>query len=117
MGCSDGGHFAFYLGVNFPGTFGLAGGQSSSITDAITLPIRNGPKLPLRFSIDVGTYDIRDATFDLLKLNREFRDLLLSKGYAVTYAEYHEGHSWGNWRAHVANPLERFPAVASGKRR
>ncbi len=120
MGCSDGGHFALWLGVEYPETFGLAGGQSSTITDLLRAPIQRGPKLPVRFYVDVGTYDILDSSYDFLKLNREFRRLLDSKGYDVTYAEYHEGHSWGNWRAHIANLLNALlpyePALQKRKR-
>jgi enterochelin esterase family protein len=110
MGSSDGGHIAMFLAVNNPGTFGLVGGQSSTITDLIREPVRTGPKIPVKFYIDVGTYDISSESFRLLQLNREFRDLLVRKGYAVTYAEYHEGHSWGNWRAHTGDILRTlFP--------
>ncbi len=87
MGPSDGGHIALYLAVNYPGTFGLVGGQSSTITDLIREPVRTGPKIPVKFYIDVGTYDISSESFRLLQLNREFRDLLVRKGYTVTYAD------------------------------
>ena len=108
MGSSDGGHIALYLAVNHPETFGLAGGQSSTITDLFRVPLQNGPKIPVKFYLDVGTYDISTESFRLLRLNREFRDVLVSKGYSVTYAEYHEGHSWGNWRAHTGDILKTF---------
>ena len=118
MGCSDGGHFALWLGVEYSGTFGLAGGQSSTITDLLTTPIQKGPKLPVRFYFDVGTYDIMDPSYNFLVLNRAFHKLLESKGYDVTYAEFHEGHSWGNWRAHVANLLTAlFPPAAAQHQR
>jgi enterochelin esterase family protein len=114
MGSSDGGHIALYLAVNYSGTFGLAGGQSSTITDLIREPVRTGPKIPVKFYLDVGTYDIYSTNYRFLELNREFRNLLLSKGYVVTYAEYHEGHSWGNWRAHTSNILRTlFPYTST----
>jgi enterochelin esterase-like enzyme len=110
MGCSDGGFIALYLAVNYPNIFGLVGGQSSTITDLLAGPIQNGPKIPVKFYLDVGTYDISDGNYMFLDLNRKLRNLLVSKGYDITYAEYHEGHSWGNWRAHTGNILKTlFP--------
>ena len=106
MGASDGGHIALYLAVNYPETFGLVGGQSSTITDLFRIPVQTGPKISVKFYLDVGTYDISSKSFRLLPLNREFRDLLMRKGYAIRYAEYHEGHSWGNWRAHTGDILK-----------
>jgi enterochelin esterase-like enzyme len=112
MGSSDGGHISLYLAVNYSGTFGLVGGQSSTITDLFRTPIQNGPKVPVKFYLDVGTYDLSYSGSTFLELNRGFRDILLSKGYSVTYAEYHEGHSWGNWRAHIDDILKTlFPSV------
>jgi enterochelin esterase family protein len=106
MGASDGGHIALYLAVNYPETFGLVGGQSSTITDLFRIPVQTGPKISVKFYLDVGTYDISSKSFRLLPLNRDFRDLLMRKGYAIRYAEYHEGHSWGNWRAHTGDILK-----------
>ena len=114
MGSSDGGHIALYLAVNNSGTFGLVGGQSSTITDLLRETVRTGPKIPVKFYLDVGTYDIYSTNYRFLELNRGFHDLLLSKGYTVTYAEYHEGHSWGNWRAHTSNILRTlFPYTST----
>ncbi|MGA9408537.1 MAG: alpha/beta hydrolase-fold protein [Bacteroidota bacterium] len=114
MGSSDGGHIALYLAIHYPGTFGLAGGQSSTITDLLCAPIQNGPKIHAKFYLDVGTYDLSSTSYVFLDLNRMFRDLLIAKGYDVTYAEYHEGHSWGNWRAHTRDILKAlFPYAAT----
>jgi enterochelin esterase family protein len=114
MGASDGGHIALYLAVNYPETFGLVGGQSSTITDLFRIPVQTGPKISVKFYLDVGTYDISSKSFRLLPLNRDFRDLLMRKGYAIRYAEYHEGHSWGNWRAHTGDILKTlYPYVSN----
>jgi enterochelin esterase family protein len=115
MGSSDGGHIALYLAVNYSNFFGLVGGQSSTITDLFRTPIYNGPKVPVRFYLDVGTYDLSYQGATFLELNRGFRDLLISNGYTITYAEYHEGHSWGNWRAHIDDILKTFfPFTSTG---
>jgi hypothetical protein len=44
----------------------------------------------------------------LIPLVRNFIPILQSRGYAHQYAEYHEGHSWGMWRAHIDDALEIF---------
>jgi hypothetical protein len=37
-----------------------------------------------------------------------FRQILETKGYNYLFYEWHEGHSWGNWRAHIDNALQFF---------
>jgi enterochelin esterase family protein len=39
---------------------------------------------------------------------RLFKDGLANKGYDLVWNEWHEGHSWGSWRAHLDNALEYF---------
>ncbi|HEV3316806.1 MAG TPA: alpha/beta hydrolase-fold protein [Candidatus Angelobacter sp.] len=59
-----------------------------------------GPKLPLRFYIDVGRYEEKQ-----LSTNRNFRDILKLKGYPVTYSEFDGGHDYLCWRGSVADGL------------
>lgn len=59
-----------------------------------------GPKLPLRFYIEVGRYEEKQ-----LSTNRNFRDILKLKGYPVTYSEYDGGHDYLCWRGSVADGL------------
>jgi hypothetical protein len=62
--------------------------------------------------MDLGTYDIPI----LVTLVHDFIPILESRGYEHTYLEFHEGHSWGNWRGHLDNALEMFfpgPALST----
>ena len=34
--------------------------------------------------------------------------ILARKGYDLKYQEFNEGHSWGNWRAHIDDMLDFF---------
>ena len=60
--------------------------------------------LDLELYLDIGTYDISV----LIPMVHNFRDILEAKGYNYLFYEWHEGHSWGNWRAHIDNALQFF---------
>ncbi len=110
LGASDGGNIALWLAYSHSEVFGNVAAQSSNIQSSISSGFQNSPRLNLKFYMDLGTYDIAQ----LIPLVRNFIPILQSKGYTHNYIEYHEGHSWGNWRAHVDNALEMFfPATAA----
>ncbi len=104
LGASNGGNISLWIGYQHPEIFGNIAAQSSNIISSISSGFQNSPTLPLRLYLDLGTYDIGV----LIPLVRNFIPILQSKGYPYRYEEYHEGHSWGNWRAHVDNALEFF---------
>ena len=105
MGVSAGGFTSIYLGYRNPEVFGLVASQSGYAPDSLLDALRAGPVKPLRFYIDVGTYDLPG----FLASNRALRNILVSKGYRVErYQQFHEGHSWGNWRAHIDDILTTF---------
>ncbi|MDZ7292698.1 MAG: alpha/beta hydrolase-fold protein [candidate division KSB1 bacterium] len=101
LGASAGGHITFYLAFKYPNVFGLGAGQSSYISSELQALAAAAQDLTQRFYIDVGTYDLSG----FLQTNRNWRDQLSNRGFAVRYAEFHEGHSWGNWRAHLDEVL------------
>jgi enterochelin esterase-like enzyme len=65
----------------------------------VVLLFRNNPRLPVKFYMEVGRFD------SLLQLNRELRDVLLLKGYPVTYREFDGGHDYLWWRGSLADGL------------
>lgn len=111
LGASNGGNIALWLGLNYSATFGNVAAQSSNIISSISSGFQSNPRLDLKLYLDLGTYDIPQ----LIPLVRNFIPILQTKGYTFQYIEYHEGHSWGNWRAHIDNALEMFfpPTPAS----
>jgi enterochelin esterase-like enzyme len=104
LGASNGGNIALWLGVQHPDVFGCIAAQSSNVVSAISDRFAADPNLPLRLYLDLGTYDIAV----LQPMVRSLVSTLYAHGYDYRYQEYHEGHSWGNWRAHIDNALEMF---------
>jgi len=113
LGASNGGNISLWIGYSHPEQFGNIAAQSSNIQTSISSGFQSSPLLPLKLYLDLGTYDIPQ----LIPLVRNFIPILQNKGYPFLYFEYHEGHSWGNWRAHIDNALEFFfPGTATGVR-
>jgi len=104
LGASNGGNIALWLGLHHSDVFGKIAAQSSNVQVPIFAGFLNGPKLNLQFYLDVGRYDIPE----LIPLVQNLHQLLISRGYICQYRVFHEGHSWGNWRAHIDNALEQF---------
>lgn len=61
-------------------------------------------KLPLKFYLDVGVLEETDPT-KLFVANRHFRNVLLTKGYPVSYVEFLGGHDFICWRGSIADGL------------
>ena len=110
VGASNGGNIALYIGMKHPEIFGKIAAQSSNILATISSTFATGPKLNLALYIDIGSYDIPV----LIPMVNGFKDILQAKDYTFQYREWHEGHSWGNWKGHLKLPLMQFFPWSSG---
>jgi enterochelin esterase-like enzyme len=107
-GVSNGGLITTQICYNHPENFGLSALFSPSYQpknmEVFNL-VSGGPQeeFGIRWYIDWGTYEwsiMQDAVL--------MRDVLIGNGYDLVWNEWHEAHSWGNWRAHLDNALEYF---------
>lgn len=96
-GGSLGGLAALYAALKHPEVFGnvlstsgFVSWKSDSDYGRIMRQYASAPRLPIRFYLDVGTFE-RDID-GLLYANRHLRDVLVAKGYEVHYVEFSGGH-------------------------
>ncbi len=66
--------------------------------------------VPVRFYIEAGRLEARNSHVEpsLLACTRQFRDVLVAKGYDVAYVEYGGGHDYVNWRGSFADAIRHF---------
>ncbi len=102
MGTSYGGWNASYFGVMRSDIFGLLCIHSPAFDSTIPAAYNAAAKLPLKIYMSTGV--INDTQDKALAL----KAVLDSKGYDYQYKEVNEGHSWGNWRALIDEPLIYF---------
>ena len=64
-------------------------------------------KLTIRFYLEAGTFeqDARGRGGNILESTRHLRDVLLAKGYSVTYKQFIGGHDGLSWRGDFAEAL------------
>jgi enterochelin esterase-like enzyme len=118
-GSSFGGIASVYAGLRHPETFGNILCQSGSFWWSAPKPepyaepnylakeFVRSPKLPLRFYMDAGTFevDLNGGGGAILEPSRHMRDVLLAKGYEVHYQENVGGHDYLSWRGSLADGL------------
>ena len=68
----------------------------------IIIAYKASPRLPIKFYLSVGLYDLG---IGIVGANRQLRDILELKGYEVEHREYKGGHSHLNWRHTLAGGL------------
>jgi enterochelin esterase-like enzyme len=123
-GSSFGGLAAVYGAFHHPDVFGNALSQSGSFwfspgalgapsryhveSGAMMREIIAAPPRRVRIWMEVGLFEEGDglvAGGDQIAQNRHLRDVLLAKGYRVTYHEYSGGHDYACWRGSLADGL------------
>ena len=97
LGASMGGQMALYAGLRLPHLFGHVLSQSGAFTlgdfDTVVWDlVRHGPVRPLRIWMGVGRYEW------LLDCNRGMHELLVERGYEVSYQDHSTGHNYPAWR-------------------
>ena len=105
VGVSFGGLISANICYNHSDAFGLCGsfsGAYATNNQAVLQQIISGTKKSIKFYADWGTYEVIGLS------GRILRDGLITMGYDLKWKEWHEGHSWGSWRAHLDESLEFF---------
>ena len=119
------GAFAALSATARTGLFGRCGAQSTGNAvpanlDLLLADLARLPEGAARFHVDVGTFEADLHGADLLAVSRRLRPVL-AKRQPLEYREVPEGHSWGSWRARLAEALTFFwgderPAGGDGPR-
>jgi enterochelin esterase-like enzyme len=136
-GSSLGGLAAAYIAMIAPHLFGNVIAQSGAFwwpaspsqrSQWLIRAYADRDALPIRFYLDVGDHETdspRDDELDQLTVNRRLREVLVDRGYQVTYTEYVGAHDYINWRRTFGDGLLasgfggllgwRLAAVARGR--
>jgi len=123
-GSSQGGLQAAFVGLKHSEVFGNVLSQSGAFAwkpqgeeewEWLNRQFAASPRLPVRFSFEAG---LMEGTWwwrpfvpapvvqpTLLAANRNLRDTLQSKGYAVHFTEFNGNHTLLNWRGTLASHL------------
>ena len=122
-GSSLGGLCAAYTALHHADVFGNVLSQSGSFwfapgameaespfhieTGALMREVLAASPQPLRFWIEVGRFEGGGglAGANQVAQNRHLRDVLLARGYRVSYHEFSGGHDYACWRGSLADGL------------
>ncbi len=111
IGVSLGGLVSFLFAVQRPDVFGNCGAFSPALWLGDIIPqYQAADTIAAKIYLDAGTYE--SSIYDAVQ---SMRTVLDNRSIAYTYQAWHEGHSWGAWRAHLDESLETFwPAGDTG---
>jgi enterochelin esterase-like enzyme len=117
-GKSIGGLAAACVGMHQPNVFGLLLVQSGSFwwqplqkdwaePNWVARRFATISKLPLTFYIEAGIWevDLYGNGGNIIETSRHLRDVLIAKGYPLTYREFAGDHDTINWRGSLADGL------------
>jgi enterochelin esterase-like enzyme len=103
-------HNGGVCGPRCPDSGGTGGDNSRDATTEGNFLVKQflaSPKLPLRFYLAAGTFEIdrEGGGGGILESTRHLRDVLLAKGYQVHYQQFVGGHDGLSWRGTLADGL------------
>jgi enterochelin esterase-like enzyme len=103
-------HNGGVCGSRCPGSGGTGGDNSKDATTEGNFMVKQflaSPKLPLRFYLAAGTFEIdrEGGGGNILESTRHLRDVLLARGYQVQYQQFVGGHDGLSWRGTLADGL------------
>jgi enterochelin esterase-like enzyme len=115
-GSSLGGLAAAFAAARHPAVYGNVLSQSGAFGwspddadggEALARDYSTRPRLPLRFWVEAGTLENGSPmpNSNLLSTNRHMRDVLVARGYEVSYREFAGGHDPFNWRGTIGDGL------------
>lgn len=117
-GLSMGGFHSLHISKQYPDMFDYVGLFSAAIipatSDVSDVYEDMEGKLAVMFAKQPKLYwiGIGDSDF-LYEANKQYRELLDSKGYPYTYFETSEGHIWKNWRIYLKEFASKLFIVES----
>ncbi len=110
-GVSLGGLTSLLFTLHHPEVFGNCGAYSPAIwIGDLVQQYQAAEVLPVRIYMDAGTYEP-----SIWNPGHDLAEYLQLNGWDTIWYSWHEGHSWGSWRAHLDLGLEFFwPFTTSG---
>lgn len=108
-GVSLGGLTSLLFTIQHPEVFANCGAYSPAIWFGDLIgQYSDQPVLPVKIYMDAGTYEP-----SIYHSASQLQDILEDQGWEHDYRVWHEGHSWGAWRAHLDNSLIYFWPLSS----
>lgn len=105
LGTSLGGWNSAFVGLTRSDVFNLIGIHSPAFDNAIIQNYTESIPLPLKVFMSTGIIN------DTQNQARAMKSVLEQKAYSLKYIEVNQGHSWGNWRGLLEEPLTYFFAI------
>lgn len=110
MGASNGGNISLYLAGTYPQQFRRLVIMSPYVPREQADLIAAQPPETYRIYMNWGSYDIQS----LIPLIESFDDMMEQQGIPHQSRLFHEGHSWGLWRATIDEGLLFCEGVQGG---
>lgn len=101
---------AFWRGLGNTAAYGSNNNRDDADRVWFSREVASTPRVPVRFYLTVGTLETSGAfgegALSMVHANRQVRDVLIAKGYDVTYREISGGHDPYNWETALPGALE-----------